>query len=64
MSEKDIDNLFSRFGRINFAGLSKAENGENIGIVLFDQREDAQKAVQAIDGKVIDGSGIPIQMNL
>jgi hypothetical protein len=56
--------LFSRFGTIQFAGISKNENGDKTGIVLFENREDALKAVHSLSGKVIDGSGVSIELNL
>jgi hypothetical protein len=59
-----LENFFSKFGRINFSGITKGDSGDTIGIVLFEHREDAQKSVQAGNGKAVDGSGIPLQLNL
>ena len=57
-----MENLFSRFGRINFLALTKSENGN--GIVLFENKDDAHKAVQTLQGKTIDNSGVEILLNL
>lgn len=57
-----MENLFGRFGRINFCALTKNENGA--GIVLFENRDDAHKAVQALQGRNIDNSGVPMTLNL
>jgi RNA recognition motif-containing protein len=57
-----LENLFGRFGRINFSALTKNENGA--GIVLFENRDDAYKAVQALQGRSIDNSGVEILLNL
>ncbi len=54
--------MFSRFGRINFSALTNNENGA--GIVLFENKDDAHKAVQALQGRAIDESGVQITLNL
>jgi RNA recognition motif-containing protein len=57
-----LEAIFGKFGRINFSAVTKSENGA--GIVLFENRDDAHKAVQALQGKTFDNSGVEFLLNL
>ncbi|XP_073993917.1 ELAV like RNA binding protein found in neurons isoform X10 [Rhodnius prolixus] len=63
MAQQDLENLFSPYGRIitsrilcdNITGLSKG-----VGFIRFDQRVEAERAIQELNGTVPKGSTEPI----
>ncbi|KAK3912162.1 ELAV-like protein 4 [Frankliniella fusca] len=63
MTQQDLENLFSPYGRIitsrilcdNMSGLSKG-----VGFIRFDQRMEAERAIQELNGTVPKGSTEPI----
>ncbi|XP_017799064.1 PREDICTED: ELAV-like protein 3 [Habropoda laboriosa] len=63
MTQQDLENLFSPYGRIitsrilcdNITGLSKG-----VGFIRFDQRVEAEKAIQELNGTIPKGSSEPI----
>ncbi|XP_026667892.1 ELAV-like protein 2 isoform X16 [Ceratina calcarata] len=63
MTQQDLENLFSPYGRIitsrilcdNITGLSKG-----VGFIRFDQRVEAERAIQELNGTVPKGSNEPI----
>ncbi|XP_066904123.1 ELAV-like protein 1 isoform X8 [Halyomorpha halys] len=63
MAQQDLENLFSPFGRIitsrilcdNITGLSKG-----VGFIRFDQRIEAERAIQELNGTIPKGSTEPI----
>ncbi|XP_034934021.1 ELAV-like protein 1 isoform X11 [Chelonus insularis] len=63
MTQQDLENLFSPFGRIitsrilcdNMSGLSKG-----VGFIRFDQRVEAERAIQELNGTIPKGSTEPI----
>ena len=54
-SDKELIELFSKFGKINSAIVLKDENGESkgFGFVCFENPEDAEKAKNEMNGKKI-----------
>ncbi|KAL0119278.1 ELAV-like protein 2 isoform X5 [Linepithema humile] len=63
MAQQDLENLFSPYGRIitsrilcdNITGLSKG-----VGFIRFDQRVEAERAIQELNGTIPKGSSEPI----
>ncbi|XP_071862061.1 ELAV-like protein 1 isoform X3 [Bombus fervidus] len=63
MTQQDLENLFNPYGRIitsrilcdNITGLSKG-----VGFIRFDQRVEAERAIQELNGTVPKGSSEPI----
>ncbi|XP_063220361.1 ELAV-like protein 1 isoform X7 [Bacillus rossius redtenbacheri] len=63
MTQQDLENLFSPYGRIitsrilcdNITGLSKG-----VGFIRFDQRIEAERAIQELNGTIPKGSTEPI----
>nr|XP_031839180.1 ELAV-like protein 2 isoform X5 [Nomia melanderi] len=63
MTQQELENMFSSYGRIitsrilcdNITGLSKG-----VGFIRFDQRIEAEKAIQELNGTVPKGSSDPI----
>ncbi|XP_065350561.1 ELAV-like protein 1 isoform X10 [Cloeon dipterum] len=63
MTQQDLENLFSPYGRIitsrilcdNITGLSKG-----VGFIRFDQRVEAERAIQELNGTIPKGSTEPI----
>ncbi|XP_056646570.1 ELAV-like protein 3 isoform X6 [Diorhabda carinulata] len=63
MTQQDLETLFSPFGRIitsrilcdNITGLSKG-----VGFIRFDQRLEAERAIQELNGTIPKGSTEPI----
>ncbi|XP_017766069.1 PREDICTED: ELAV-like protein 3 isoform X4 [Eufriesea mexicana] len=63
MTQQDLENLFSSYGRIitsrilcdNVSGLSKG-----VGFIRFDQRVEAERAIQELNGTIPKGSSEPI----
>lgn len=63
MTQQDLENLFSAYGRIitsrilcdNITGLSKG-----VGFIRFDQRVEAERAIQKLHGTIPDGAAEPI----
>ncbi|XP_043670233.1 ELAV-like protein 1 isoform X5 [Vespula pensylvanica] len=63
MTQQDLENLFNPYGRIitsrilcdNITGLSKG-----VGFIRFDQRVEAERAIQELNGSVPKGSSEPI----
>ncbi|XP_076669011.1 ELAV-like protein 2 isoform X7 [Andrena cerasifolii] len=63
MTQQDLENLFSPFGRIitsrilcdNITGLSKG-----VGFIRFDQRVEAERAIQELNGTLPKGAAEPI----
>ena len=54
-SEKELTELFSKFGKINSAIVLKDEKGESkgFGFVCFEKPEDAEKAKNEMNGKKV-----------
>ncbi|XP_076635695.1 ELAV-like protein 2 isoform X11 [Colletes latitarsis] len=63
MTQQDLENLFCPYGRIitsrilcdNITGLSKG-----VGFIRFDQRVEAERAIQELNGTIPKGSTEPI----
>jgi len=55
-SRRDIENIFSKFGTINEVWM--ATNPPCFAFVNFKHRADAEDAIQAMDGKMIDNSRV------
>jgi len=55
-SRRDIEKIFSKFGKINEVWM--ATNPPCFAFVNFEHRNDAEDAVQALDGKMIDNSRV------
>jgi len=63
MTQQDLENMFRQFGSIitsrilcdNITGLSKG-----VGFIRFDQRIEADRAIQKLNGSVPEGSSDPI----
>ncbi|XP_017785471.1 PREDICTED: ELAV-like protein 3 isoform X4 [Nicrophorus vespilloides] len=63
MTQQDLESLFSPYGRIitsrilcdNITGLSKG-----VGFIRFDQRMEAERAIQELNGTIPKGSTEPI----
>uniref|UniRef100_T1JBE7 RRM domain-containing protein n=1 Tax=Strigamia maritima TaxID=126957 RepID=T1JBE7_STRMM len=63
MAQQDLENLFTPYGRIitsrilcdNITGLSKG-----VGFIRFDQRVEAERAIQKLHGTIPDGAAEPI----
>jgi len=57
-SRRDIEKIFSKFGTINEVWM--ATNPPCFAFVNFKHRADAEEAIQAMDGKMIDNSRVGI----
>jgi len=63
MAQQELENLFASFGRIitsrilcdNITGLSKG-----VGFIRFDQRQEAERAIQKLNGTIPEGTTEPI----
>ena len=57
VSDEDFVNMFSPFGKITSASLQKDEDGKSrgFGFVNFETHEDAQKAVDEMHNKEVNG---------
>lgn len=78
-TEKDLQEIFSKFGQISFCGLvSNLENKvtptesssptpeaeSKLAVVLFSNKEEAEDAVAALNETTLDDSGIPVLLSL
>lgn len=65
MNDGGLKSLFADFGTIQSAVIMKDEKGESkgFGFVNFTAHEDAQKAVDALNGKVIEGAPNPLYVS-
>ncbi|KAF8701143.1 hypothetical protein HU200_033805 [Digitaria exilis] len=56
MSERELRWLFQRFGPLRMCVISRAgsEGGAGFGFVTFDNREDAEEAVDELNGHRAD----------
>jgi arginine/serine-rich splicing factor 7 len=57
-SRRDIENLFAKFGTINEVWM--ATNPPCFAFVNFKHRDDAEEAMQAMDGKSIDNTRVGV----
>ncbi|CAF2405616.1 unnamed protein product [Rotaria sp. Silwood2] len=57
-SRRDIENIFSKFGPINEVWM--ATNPPCFAFVNFKHRDDAEDAIKAMDGKMIDNSQVGV----
>jgi polyadenylate-binding protein len=71
INEKNLEEIFSRFGQISVCGIVNNEiknegqvENSKIGVVLFIRKEEASIAVESLNNKTIDNSGIPILLSL
>nr|XP_018461616.1 PREDICTED: cold-inducible RNA-binding protein-like isoform X2 [Raphanus sativus] len=58
VSNQSLRQLFSPFGQIREARLikdSQTQRPKGFGFVTFESEVDAQKAMKALDGKIVDG---------
>jgi polyadenylate-binding protein len=78
-TEKDLQEIFSKFGQISFCGLvSNLENKDTtdessnptpeteskVAVVLFSNKEEAEDAVAALNETTLDDSGVPVLLSL
>ncbi|KAL0681653.1 hypothetical protein Bca4012_048500 [Brassica carinata] len=57
-TDQSLRQLFSPFGQIREARLikdSQTQRPKGFGFVTFESEDDAQKAMKALDGKIVDG---------
>ncbi|CAH8296694.1 unnamed protein product [Eruca vesicaria subsp. sativa] len=57
-TDQSLRQLFSPFGHIREARLikdSQTQRPKGFGFVTFESEDDAQKAMKAMDGKIVDG---------
>ncbi|XP_018461615.1 uncharacterized protein LOC108832647 isoform X1 [Raphanus sativus] len=57
-TDQSLRQLFSPFGQIREARLikdSQTQRPKGFGFVTFESEVDAQKAMKALDGKIVDG---------
>ncbi|KFK27526.1 hypothetical protein AALP_AA8G394900 [Arabis alpina] len=57
-TDESLRQLFSPFGLITQARLirdSRTQRPKGFGFVTFESEDDAQKALKALDGKIVDG---------
>ncbi|CAN7038310.1 hypothetical protein BRARA_B01061 [Brassica rapa] len=57
-TDQSLRQLFSPFGQIKEARLikdSQTQRPKGFGFVTFESEDDAQKAMKALDGKIVDG---------
>ena len=57
ITDEDLQSLFSPFGPLRRAALNYDENGRSRGtaFVVYDDRDDAMRAFEALDGHFLDG---------
>ncbi|XP_034934017.1 ELAV-like protein 1 isoform X7 [Chelonus insularis] len=59
MTQQDLENLFSPFGRIITSRIL-CDNMSGVGFIRFDQRVEAERAIQELNGTIPKGSTEPI----
>lgn len=62
ISSEDLAEIFSEFGVVTESIIIKNERGQSkgFGFVTFENGEDADKAIQALDGKEVRGRTIAV----
>jgi len=57
VTDEDLHTLFGAYGPLKRAAINFDSEGRSLGtaLVVFQKRNDAQKALQQLDGKVLDG---------
>ncbi|XP_014298473.1 ELAV-like protein 3 isoform X7 [Microplitis demolitor] len=59
MAQQDLENLFSPYGRIITSRIL-CDNITGVGFIRFDQRVEAERAIQELNGTIPKGSTEPI----
>ncbi|XP_024942972.1 ELAV-like protein 3 isoform X8 [Cephus cinctus] len=59
MTQQDLENLFSPYGRIITSRIL-CDNITGVGFIRFDQRVEAERAIQELNGTIPKGSSEPI----
>lgn len=63
-TEQDIQEQFSRYGQVNSASIiTDRDTGRSRGFafVELDSKESAQAAIEALDGKELDGRALTVK---
>ncbi|CAH8387091.1 unnamed protein product [Eruca vesicaria subsp. sativa] len=64
-TERSLRQLFSSFGQIKQARLIRdpeTQRPKGFGFVTFESEDDAQKALKRLDGKIVDGRLIFVEV--
>ncbi|CAN8301224.1 unnamed protein product [Cochlearia groenlandica] len=64
-TDQTLRHLFSPFGQIKQARLIKdqqTQRPKGFGFVTFESEDDAQKALKALNGKIVDGRLIFVEV--
>jgi RNA recognition motif-containing protein len=67
ITESDIREMFSPFGEISSLNIvmdEKTNTSKGFGFVEMDDPKEAKSAIQALNGKKIDGEKIRVKMTL
>ncbi|KAG7627495.1 RNA-binding domain superfamily [Arabidopsis thaliana x Arabidopsis arenosa] len=64
-TDQSLRQLFSPFGQIKEARLirdSETQRPKGFGFITFDSEDDARKALKSLDGKIVDGRLIFVEV--
>ncbi|KAJ3396442.1 hypothetical protein HDU92_003064 [Lobulomyces angularis] len=59
-NRSDLEDVFAKYGKIHRCDVKRGP-ASNYGFVEFDDKRDAEDAMDAIDGKTIDGSRLVVE---
>ncbi|EOA25002.1 hypothetical protein CARUB_v10018300mg [Capsella rubella] len=64
-TDQSLRQLFSQFGQIKEARLirdSKTQRPKGFGFITYESEDDARKAMKSLDGKIVDGRLIFVEV--
>ncbi|KAJ3227405.1 hypothetical protein HK099_002156 [Clydaea vesicula] len=59
-SRSDLEDIFTKYGKIHRCDVKRGP-ASNYGFVEFDDKRDAEDAMEGVDGKTIDGSRLVVE---
>lgn len=65
--DRDLEKIFTNFGMVSYCAIIQGrENEPNMGVVLFNSREDAQIAIKTLNDSYLtnDTSGVKILLSM